>query len=481
MHDSLSIANRTPVQLLTGLAMLLVAGCSGNGVEKHAGLEEGTRPLPLRVVVVDSPALAQSIRTQWLAHDGGEIQLRERSIEELLSTRRLLADVVVYPSAMIGELAMAGHLQPLSFPKGETGWSGEAVLDNQRVVEVSWGSDLYAVSLGSPQPMLAYRRDIFQELGLQPPATWTDYLEVCRRLDAFRSEQQEPVFPAVVAEPTSSGDAAITLLARAAGYARHRNQYSGLFDFISMQPLIAGPPFRRALEELVECQQFQAGNAELTSPQAFGSLLAGECLMAISWSVRDPSSIPTAEQTPLPVVAMAELPGSTEVYNINNTSWENRQTSESVHIPLLASGGRLGSITELAHDRLQATDFLMLVSSSKMAHLVCRPSPHTFPFRNSHVENPRGWLPEQLDAIAATSLAGAAKNAGGRNNYLFALRIPGRQQYLAALDEAVQAALAGESPSTALLQASDRWQQITEERGADKQKAAYRLSLGLEN
>ena len=481
MHDSLSIANRTPAQLLAGLALLLVAGCSGNGVEEEAGREEVSRSLPLRVVVVDSPVLAQSIRTQWLAHDGGEIQLRERSIDELLGTRRLLADVVVYPSAMIGELAMAGHLQPMSFQKGETGWSGEAVLDNQRVAEVSWGSDLYAVSLGSPQPMLAYRRDIFQELGLQPPATWIDYLDVCRRLDAFRSEPQEPIFPGVVAEPTGSGDAAITLLARAASYARHRNQYSGLFDFISMQPLIAGPPFRRALEELVECQQFQAGDTELTSPQAFGRLLAGECLMAISWSVRDPASIPAADQTPLPVVAMTELPGSAEVYNINNNNWENRQTSESVHIPLLASGGRLGSVTELAHDRLQATNFLMLVTSSKMAHLVCRPSPHTFPFRNSHVDNPRDWLPEQLDATAATSLGEAAKNAGGRNNYLFALRIPGRQQYLAALDEAVLAALAGGSPVTALQQASDRWQQITEKLGADKQKAAYRLSLGLEN
>jgi multiple sugar transport system substrate-binding protein len=481
MHDSLSIANSTPARLLAGLALLLVAGCSGNDADGEAGLEEVTRSLPLRVVVVDSPALAQSIRTQWLAHDGGDIQLRERSIEELLSTRRLLADVVVYPSAMIGELAMAGHLQPLSFPKGEIGWSGEAVLDNQRVAEVSWGSDLYAVSFGSPQPMLAYRQDIFQELGLEPPTTWASYLEVCRKLDAFRAGQQETLFSGVAVEPTASGDAAITLLARAASYARHRNQYSGLFDFISMQPLIAGPPFQRALAELLECQQFQPGNTGLTSTQAFGRLLAGECLMAISWSLRDPDSLPAAEQTQLPSVAVVELPGSSEVYNINNSSWKNRQTRESVHIPLLASGGRLGSVTELAHDRLQATEFLMFVTSSKIAHLVCRPSPHTFPFRQSHVKNPRGWLPKPLDAIAATSLGEAAKNAGGRNNYLFALRIPGRQQYLAALDEAVQAALAGESPSTVLQQASDRWKQITEELGTDKQKAAYRFSLGLEN
>ena len=481
MHNNVSIPQWTSIRL-AGLALLLLAGCSDSDGQEEPGPQEVIESLPLRVVVIDSPALAQSIRAQWLAHNGGEIQLSERTIDKLRNTRRLLADVIIFPSAMIGELAVAGHLQPMSFPKGEIGWTGESILANQRVAEVSWGSDLYAVSFGSPQPMLAYRPDVFEQLDIEPPTTWASYLEVCRKLDAFRADQQETAFSEVTAEPTGSGDAAITLLARAASYARHRNQYSGLFGFISMQPLIAGPPFQRALAELVECQQFQAaGNPGLTSPQAFGRLLAGECLMAISWSLRDPASLPAGEQPRLPMIAVAELPGSADVYNINNGSWENRQTSESPHVPLLAAGGRLGSVTDLAHDRLQATDFLMFMTSSKMASIVCRPSPHTFLFRNSHVNDPRGWLPEQLDAIAATSLGEAAKNAGGRNNYLFSLRIPGRQQYLAVLDEAVQAALNGESPGTALEQASRRWQQIPEKLGSGQQKAAYRSSLGLEN
>ena len=249
-----------------------------------------------------------------------------------------------------------------------------------------------------------------------------------------------------------------------------------------MQPLIAGPSFQRALAELVECQQFQApGISEPTSTQAFGSLLAGKCLMAISWSLRDPASLPAAEETPLPSVAVAELPGSPDVYNSNNGSWKNRQTSESPHVPLLAAGGRLGSVTELAYDRRQAADFLMFMTSSRMATAVCRPSPFTFPFRTTHAEDPRGWLPDNFDGIAASSLGEAVTNAGERNNYLFCLRIPGREKYLAALDEAVQAALAGESPAAALTHAADRWTEITEQIGSDQQKVAYRASLGLEN
>ena len=41
------------------------------------------------------------------------------------------------------------------------------------------------------------------------------------------------------------------LLARAACYAAHRDNYSTLFNIATMQPLIDGPPFVQALEELV--------------------------------------------------------------------------------------------------------------------------------------------------------------------------------------------------------------------------------------
>jgi ABC-type glycerol-3-phosphate transport system substrate-binding protein len=467
--------------LMIGLALLLLPpGCTRNQEALDPEHQAERQSLPLRVVVIDTPLLAQSLKTQWLAHDGGEIQIREMRADDLRTTRRLLADVIIYPSGMIGELVKAGHLTPLSFPEGDLGWSGEAVLENQRVVEVNWGSDLYAVSFGSPQPMLAYRRDVFEQLEIQPPTTWAEYLETCLQLEAFRSSEQGMPFQQVTAEPLGPGDAAITLLARAASYARHRNQYSGLFDFISLEPLITGPAFQRALAELVQCRSFQPTAAICqTSPEAAGKISDGSSLMAISWSFRHP--LPgSASGDPSPAaISIVELPGSTEVHNVNSGLWEVRPAGETVHVPLLAVGGRLGSVTELAYDHRQATDFLMFMTSSRMAAMVCRPSPFTFPFRKTHADDPRGWLPDNYDGIAAASLGEAVKNAGGRNNYLFCPRIPARQQYLDALDGAVQAALAGAPPAVALKQAADRWKEITEQTGTEQQKAAYRASLGL--
>ena len=54
-----------------------------------------------------------------------------------------------------------------------------------------------------------------------------------------------------VLEPLGPGWAGVVLLARAASYAKHPDNYSTLFDINTMEPLIAGEPFVRALEELL--------------------------------------------------------------------------------------------------------------------------------------------------------------------------------------------------------------------------------------
>jgi hypothetical protein len=75
----------------------------------------------------------------------------------------------------------------------------------------------------------------------------------------------------------------------------------------------------------------------------------------------------------------------------------------------------------------------------------------------------------------------ATEAALQHEQWLGALRMPGRAEYLAALDDAVAAAVRGEKTAIdALLDADDKWQKITERLGPERQKAAYRHSLGLE-
>ena len=58
---------------------------------------------------------------------------------------------------------------------------------------------------------------------------------------------------------------------------------------------------------------------------------------------------------------------------------------------------------------------------------------------------------------------------------------PGRAEYLATLDKAVQSTIAGEkSAADSLKEAAQQWSKITEKRGVESQRKAYRHCLGLE-
>ena len=66
-----------------------------------------------------------------------------------------------------------------------------------------------------------------------------------------------------------------------------------------------------------------------------------------------------------------------------------------------------------------------------------------------------------------------------RDDCLIVPRIPGVDEYLAELADAVEMALRGEqSPASALEQATNRWNEITDRLGRDSQRRAYLNHLG---
>ncbi len=116
-----------------------------------------------------------------------------------------------------------------------------------------------------------------------------------------------------------------------------------------------------------------------------------------------------------------------------------------------------------------------------MSPQVSAASPATTLFRQSNLKFPGAWVEKPVPMTAAAEYADATATALGHEQWLGALRIPGRAKYMAALDDAVAAAVRGEkSPLDALLDADAKWQKITERLGLERQKAAYRHSLGLE-
>jgi multiple sugar transport system substrate-binding protein len=396
-----------------------------------------------------------------------------------------------------------------------------------RVQEATWGKKTYGLPLGSPQLILYYRADVFDRLGVSPPQTWQQYQQVLADLSAAKagaraaadaSEKktdagdESPAAPAndgdggelpvpfATVEPLAPGWAGQVLLARAAPYARHRNQYSTLFDYTTMRPLIDGPPFVRALEELVAASEHGPPEPWTITPELSRRLFwTSKTAMALSWPTRSESVAevpdtsgpagdgPDADDTlveerraPRPTVEIAALPGSVDVYQFLNKSWEQRGKDEPHRVPLLAIAGRMGSVTRETPRSHQAFSVLVWLTGQEWSGLISPTSDATTLFRSTQVPAVRAWVPARMNETTARRYAELVETTQSTSTWLISPRLPGRADYLAALDDAVHRAVRKDvTPEQALQQAAAMWNEITERLGREQQRQAYQRSIGV--
>lgn len=463
-----------------------LSACSGpaappvDPAESRTPDSEPTRPLV--VLVVDDPALGSAIARQWRAHTEEDLEVQEVSAEVVQRASRLPADVIVFPVGLVGTLAERGLLQPLPSALVESpAFDARDIFDAIRLMEMRWGRQTVAVPLGLPQLLLAYRADLLEQLDAEPPAEWADYQKLAARLadrSALKEAAPEGDAPwQATIEPLAAGWAGQLLLARAASYALHREQFSALFRFETMEPLIAQPPYVRALEELVASSRAGGFAPQRHTPaEAMAVLGQGRCAMAITWP---------GPQTPAPKlpagarIDFALLPGSHEAYRFATRSWQPRQAEEEIHVPLLSVEGRLAAVCSSTRQAGRAQTLVLWLGGPQASVQIAPHSPLTTLFRTSHLGSASRWTGE-LPPQAARRYAQVLQQTLQLPRALPGLTIPGRARYLAALDEAVWAALDGTPPRQALAAAAQRWEEITYELGREAQRQANAASLQQE-
>ena len=466
--------------------MLLLAGCPGPGVPKGGPAGPPMDAVTLRLGVVDDPAIVGAVellRGEWNAQTGSDLHVQAMTQEELATADELSVDALIGPSFLLGPLAERGLVAPV--PKdllhgnaaaGDSAQWGE-VFELPKLREAAWGTDVMGLTFGSPVLTVYYRADLLEKLGRRPPQTWKEYGKLAALLDALLDEAGDTQPWHGTIEPLASGWAGLVLLARAAPYAKHRDNYSTLFDISTMEPLIAGPPFQWALEELVAATE-QGGQQMLRHDpsSAREAIRQGRCGMALTW----PTAAAEISDGKEIRIGIAELPGSDDVYNVGNRSKERRAEHEDRRVPLLAVAGRIGLVSKASPHREHAFQLLAWLCGERFSSQVCSGSPATTVFRRSHKESPTAWAEPSMSLPSATAYAELTEATFLRQQWLVAPRIPGRDEYLGALDEAVRQAVSKEAlPSEALMEAADRWRTITERFGLQQQKTAYRHSLGL--
>jgi len=138
--------------------------------------------------------------------------------------------------------------------------------------------------------------------------------------------------------------------------------------------------------------------------------------------------------------------------------------------------GRMGSVTRLSSQPGETARALALLASADWSRRISPHSLATAPFRSAHNAHVSAWA-EQLDAASANSYGDAVENALRRPDWLFSPRIPGRDDYLVSLSDAVREAVGGADIAESLASVCDSWDQITSKRGLESQRKAYQDSL----
>ncbi len=486
--------------LLAGLlTVCCLCGCRPSQPTEHRDQEAslqrmpvrgGEPPEPLRVLVLGDRRLATAIEREWIAQSTEAMEVRNISDTPPDPTALQGVDLVVFPDRMLGELAERRLIRPLPegvSPKGSDAmvrdYDWPDVLPLIRRETVRWGKDVYAVSFGSPSLMLLYRSDIFATHGLQPPSRWSAYREVAERLGTLAAAEGTSRRLAATAEPWGPGWAARLLLARAACYVRERSQYSTLFRFTDLRPLINTPGYVRALREMQQVCPVQSVDALQMDPAGAVSLLVeGRAAMAVGypparWPMTDGEpSVGVME--PVGRFAIAPLPTGDQVYRLAQQSWQQRGGTEPV--PLLGIAGRLGAVARGSRRPVRAAYALLWMTGKRASAQISPDSLSTAPFRQTHLDQLGPWLATPF-APAMGEYRSVQEGLHGSSQWMHVLRLPAAEKYMQSLDAAVRGALF--EPSTDAQETLDRvarqWEELTEAIGRERQVGAYQRSLGL--
>ena len=483
------VVNRISYVFLLGVCLTLAGAGCGTGPEPKPNVPVAApvSTVKLRLLVVGDPAMATTIdqlRGEWNAQTGASFQVRQVAETGVEAADLKNADVAICPAYAIADLAMKQRIARITefVENAQKEW--REFFGLLRAQEAKWGSQIVAIPFGSPVFVCYYRADLLEKLAARPPRTWAEYRKLAETLADRRCLgdaaplADKPWVGGL--EPLAPGWAGTMFLARAACYAVHRANYSTLFSIETMDPLVAGPPFLRALEEMVHTAKPESLDQLKYDPSAIRhAFWKGECGMAISWPTGTDKS-PACSESKFRI-GFCELPGSAEVYNVGSQSWEIRGKDEGTRVPLLDFAGRVGVVTATSTSPETATQLLLWLSGSQWGRQVSAASVATTLSRLSDVNSPQSWVESAVSSASAAQYAETVRQSLSRSQSLFAMRVSGRTEYLAALDEAVLSAVKGNAtPQQALARVALRWQATTKRLGLESQRSSYRHGMGLD-
>uniref|UniRef100_A0A7C1FEY7 Extracellular solute-binding protein n=1 Tax=Caldilinea aerophila TaxID=133453 RepID=A0A7C1FEY7_9CHLR len=501
--------NKRGINLLIVLVALvaLIAGCAAPVSAPAGEAAPGEQPaaeVTIDVLTFTGPQIAEPLQrrgAEFTERTGIKVNVTVVPFSDLyqkiltdLATGTNAFDVYVFAPQWMVDYVEPGYLEPLTdrvAGNAELQWDDIAPFF--RDFSASYKGEIYTIPLDGDFQMVYYRTDVLDELGMEPPQTWEDYLAIAEAAHGMdMNGDGEGDYGSCISKKRAA-QAYWMVSSIASAYLQSQGTaQGGFFDLDTFKPLYGdNEGFRKALEVYKATTQFgPPEELNLDVGDTRGLWTAGRCALSIDWGDIGTLAIAEGSQVNGKTGAVI-LPGSTQVLD--------RATGKLVpcdantcpyavdgvnHAPFAAFGGWSGAINAASDDATKdaAFNYLAYVSAPEQSNVDVTIGATGFnPYRISQFENLDLWIEAGMTEEAANLYLGAIKASLESPNMVLDLRVPQNQRYQqVVLDTAISQFLADELTLDETVKAVEAgWEEITEELGRDTQRAAYLASLGV--
>jgi multiple sugar transport system substrate-binding protein len=485
---------------------LVLAGCGGGksqstkkaGAKAHEGVS-------VNVLTFTGPQIAEPLQRrapEFQRLTGAKIKVVTVPFSDLydkiltdMATRTNSYDAFVFDPQWMGDFVPPGFLEDIgSRVQADQALKWNDIAPFFRDFSASYQGHTYTIPLDGDFQMVYYRSDLLKKDGLQPPATWDDYLSIAQRYKGKDLNGDGKADYGSCIAKKRSAQSYWMFLAIAGSYLQTQGTSQGsFFNKDTMKPLVNNPAFAAALNVYKQTTQYgPPGELNLDVGDTRGLFTSGRCALSMDWGDIGTLAIDPKTSTVQDKVGSVILPGSRKV--LDRTSGQLVDCNPTIcphavnginHAPFAAFGGWSGAINASAKKEVKdaAFDFLAYMSAPGESNVDVTLGKTGFnPYRTSQFDNVDLWVKAGMSEAAAKDYLGAIRNSLQSPNMILDLRVPKSADYEGVvLDTALAQFLAGEINADQTMQQIDAgWEKITNEQGRDKQKQSYAASLSVQ-
>ncbi len=462
--------------------------------------------ITINVLTRPGPVIAQRLverGAEFTEMTGAEISVSEVPFAELF--QKILTDwasgtnsidVGVFASGWATELVDGDLVEPLDdYIAADTKIDVDDIAPYFRDYNQKIGGTTYLITVDGDFQMLYYRRDVLEELGLEPPRNWDEYMAVAEAINGKDiNGDGEPDYGSCIFKKRNA-QGYFAVMSIAAAFVQSKGTSEGIFfNQEDMTPKINNEAWAEAFRIYKDTGKYGPPdelNHDIGDTRAL--VQSGRCGLAIDWGDIGPLSIDESGAAIRDKMGAVIMPGTSRVLDpatgtlVDCTPEICPNAVDGInYAPFAAFGGWSGAINKNADPAVKqaAYDFLSYVNQAAQSNVDVTIGWTGYnPYRNSQLENTELWIEAGFSPEFADNYLGAIKDSLNNPNMASDIKIPGAQQYTGVvLDRELARFLADEiTAEEALANIEAGWEEITEDFDRDSQRAMYEASLGITN